>query len=321
MTRGARVSLYLKGVCMGLADLIPGVSGGTIALISGIYDRLIFFLARLDLQFLSLLFRFKFAKIWQEYDMFFALLLGFGILCGIAGGAGTMHSLLENYPPLVYAFFFGVVLASTLKLLRLKHLLSPFFFGGVACILLVTFGLQLSLPWSPLYIFGGGILSVSAMLLPGISGSLVLLLLGLYRPLLDALVTLQLGDLLLFYCGGMVALFGFSKLIHIALKKYAIQTMSFLLGLMLGALPKLWPWQVTEPEFTLLSPADYAGHGTNALIAQSMLAFLVGVAAINYLMFLSVATKKTSDKAPNKSPDKPPAKPPTKPPAKTTPPE
>ncbi|MCH9665103.1 MAG: DUF368 domain-containing protein [Gammaproteobacteria bacterium] len=285
--------LYLKGLAMGIADLVPGVSGGTVALISGIYYQLVKLLAQINLAFFGKLLTLKFAALQKEYEIVFFIVLGAGILSGIAGGAGLVHYALENYSPVVYALFGGLIIVAATNLITTNLItkssinninvcgrFGTSFGGGILFALVLIFWLNINLPWTPLAIFAAGGLAICAMLLPGISGSLILLLLGLYEPILNALVNLDFYHLSFFIAGALTTLFGFSKLIMFSLKKYNKQTMGFMSGLMLGVLPKLWPWQDGETSLVLMSPAAYSSHGNSAYLVACLVALAVGLAII-----------------------------------------
>lgn len=277
--------LYLKGAAMGVADLVPGVSGGTIALISGIYDKFISLLARIDINFFIYILRFRLSALQQEYEILFLITLGIGILSGIAAGAGVVHYGLENYPPIVYSLFAGIICSSAINLIKLDNIKSIFFWGGIILAVALIFWLEVNLAWTPLNIFIAGGLAICAMLLPGISGSFILLLIGLYELMIEALIGLDISSIALFMAGALIMLFSFSKIIMLGLHNYQTQTMSIMLGLMLGALPKLWPWQNEELE--LLSPINYSNEIGGAYLPASLLAATMGFLLIPSLRYLS----------------------------------
>ncbi len=274
------LALYLKGVAMGIADLVPGVSGGTIALISGIYYKLITSLAKIDLAFFSKMLRFKFASLQKDYDILFFIVLGTGILSGIAGGASLVHYALDNYSPVIYSLFAGMIIASAISLIDRTILKALAMWVGIILGFLLIFGIQVNLPWTPLAIFFAGGLAICAMLLPGISGSLILVLLGLYEPIINALIALDIFHISFFIAGALTTLFGFSRLILLSLQNYKKQTEGFIAGLMLGVLPKLWPWQSSEYSLELMSPVAYSTHGTSSYIVGVIIAFIAGLAMI-----------------------------------------
>ena len=170
---------------------------------------------------------------------------------------------------------------------------SPFIWLGLALGFILVFGLQVNLPWTPIAIFIAGALAISAMLLPGISGSLILVLLGLYEPIIDALTGLDFYHISFFIAGALTGLFGFSKLIMAGLKNYQQQTLSFIVGLMLGVLPKLWPWQGDDYALELLTPAGYSSHGSSSYIIAVVIAFAVGLSAILFLQRLNPTPSHT----------------------------
>lgn len=275
--------LYLKGIAMGLADLVPGVSGGTVALITGIYYKLIAALAKINLAFFVKMLKFQFAAVQKEYDLIFFIVLGAGIISGILGGASLVGYALENYSPVIYALFCGMIIATAASLVDGKIIKAPAMWAGLVLGFILVFGLQINLPWTPIAIFFAGTLAISAMLLPGISGSLILVLLGLYEPIIDALTGLDFYHISFFIAGALTGLFGFSKLIMLGLSNYQQQTIGFIAGLMLGVLPKLWPWQGDNYQLELLTPAGYSSHGSSSYFIAVVIAFLVGLSIILYL--------------------------------------
>lgn len=258
--------LYLKGVAIGLADLVPGISGGTIAVLTGIYQRLITALARLDWGFLIALLSLDLSRLKQRYDMVFLLVLASGILSGIVIGAPVIHYLLGFYRPLVYAFFAGLICASLVAMIN-RNLRLVFFVLGIGAGLLLLVDSGLVLNFTLLNIFLAGSIAICAMILPGISGSFVLLILGMYQPLLGALISFDLVKISAFVLGALIGLLLFSRLIHLLLRHYHNQLMSLLLGIIGGSITGLWPWQ-------------YVGYGLVSPLAYTQLS-----AQDNYLVF------------------------------------
>ena len=244
-----------QGLLMGGADIIPGVSGGTVALILGIYDRLVTAISHFDLTFLGHLRRREWAAAARHIDLVFLALLGLGIASGIVLLAGAMHWLLENELQHTYAAFFGMILASCLIVRRMIKrtgadvvLLAIAAAGGAYWLVGLPF-LQ-NPPIGPAYIFACGVIAICAMLLPGISGSFILVILGTYSVItgtLRELLKRQLSDetwyLLFFAAGCGVGLLGFSKFLKWLLVRYEARTMAALFGFMLGSLRKIWPYK------------------------------------------------------------------------------
>ena len=270
--------LYLKGLAMGLADLVPGISGGTIAVLVGIYQRLITALTKLNWHFLIALVSLDLNRLKQNHDMVFLLVLASGVLSGIVIGAPIIHHLLDSYRPLVYAFFAGLICASLVTMIDKNLRLGFFVLGvGVGLLLLVDSGLVLS--FTLLNIFLAGSIAVCAMILPGISGSFILLVLGIYQPLLGALVSLDIVKILAFVLGALIGLLLFSRLIHLMLRHYPNQVMSLLLGIIGGSLASLWPWQ--KVGYGLISPFTYTQlTAEDDYLILSCILFILGWAAI-----------------------------------------
>lgn len=241
--------LALKGFCMGASDVIPGVSGGTIAFILGIYEDLIGSIKSIDLNFLKKLFSFKINDIIKNQSLRFLLALGLGILSAILSLAKILTWLLQTQPVLIWSFFFGLVLASVFTVGRYLKNWSPLLVG---CILGGTIGayllvgiVPLSTPNAPWFLMLSGAVAICAMILPGISGSFVLVLLGKYFYVLEAVNRRDLLTLFLVAIGAGIGLMSFVRLLNWLFRQYHDLTIAVLTGLMLGALRKVWPWKET----------------------------------------------------------------------------
>lgn len=235
---------------MGIADVVPGVSGGTIALITGIYQRLINAIAAADASALKLLMRGQVKKAWQHIDGWFLVAVFGGILSAIFLFASLIKKLLFAYPVLTWSFFLGLIVASALFLLlanKSKHLSH-----WLLLLLGVLLGYFLSskslgtLPEGSLGIFIAGCIAICAMILPGISGSLILILLGKYETVLNAVHEREWSTLIVFALGCLLGLMVFSRLLKWLLAHYHKATIYTLAGLMLGTLFKVWPWKIAE---------------------------------------------------------------------------
>ena len=287
----------LKGFLMGSANVIPGVSGGTIAFLTGIYVELIESIKSINGQALKLLFQGKFTAFWKNLNGNFLLAVAVGIVASIFSLAKLMTWLLENYPIQTWAFFFGLVLVSTVYMirqlddLRLKHWLSMLV--GIACGVTLCLVAPSQTPDNLLFIFICGAIAMCTMILPGISGSFILVLLGKYAFMLDAVSDLNLLVLIVFTVGAIAGILAFSHGLSWLLKKAYNGTMMFLAGLMLGSLVKVWPWKtvlesgVDRPVW----PAQYAGD--NAL-AGAIIWALAGAALIVAIECSAAAIKKRS---------------------------
>lgn len=253
-----RLSWFGKGVIMGVADAVPGVSGGTMALITGIYERLIAALAALRIDTARQALKGDWAGAWQRLDGAFLLSLGLGILLSLFATLQLMHWLLEQAPQLVWAFFAGLILASLLVLMR-RHRWQwvdlPLLAAGTAIAVGIALSTSLNLSPTPLWLVIGGALAISAMLLPGISGSFILLLLGLYPAVVEAVSERNLVIVAWVALGCVLGLLVFSRLLNALLARWHDRVLGFMLGFVLGALLKVWPWQA---EGLWLSPSSFA---------------------------------------------------------------
>ncbi len=297
----------IRGFCMGAADTVPGVSGGTVALVLGHYQRLLGAISQFNSAALKLLIKGRFAELWKHCDLRFVILLGIGIVVGAGSLASTMHWLLENRMPETFAVFSGLVLAG-------GWIVSGWIrqWSLAAVLLLVagtTFAFWLSgletneSSQGGLYIFGSAAIAICAMILPGISGAFVLLLLGMYHPIMGMIKQFVKFDisaslifnLCLFAAGCVAGLLMFSRLLKWLLRFYPDLTMAALLGLMIGSLRRIWPLQkVTdataelpfkEQQFVIVSPGNWDG---NVII----LAFLAVTAAVIVIAIERFAEKK-----------------------------
>ncbi len=296
--------IYLRGIAMGAADLVPGVSGGTIALITGIYARLIAAIASIGPSTLSLLLRGKVMEAWKSIDGPFLLILGAGIATAIIGLAAVLDWLLKHYPLPLWAAFSGLVLASALSLVRDNYRLwsaqewSLFAIGiGVAVFVGLTQAVQM--PETPWGIFLAGSVAICAMILPGISGSFLLLLMGMYQVVISAVVNLEFVTLALFALGCGVGILLFSRLLQRLLGVAEQPTMATLFGFLLGSLIILWPWQVTVSSVLdrhgemravqtfPVTPEYYAEHVGDPMLLLSTVGFIAGIIAVLLLMSVS----------------------------------
>jgi putative membrane protein len=239
--------LFLKGMAMGISDLIPGISGGTIALLLGIYEKFIQSLKSINYSTLIYLLKLDFKKLNDQLNFNFILPVFVGILISIFLFSSLISYLLINHKILLFSFFFGLIFFSSLKLIASLNPNSLFdfslIFSGLILGLSLLFIGQLSLSDSIISVFFSGFIAISAMLLPGISGSYILLILGKYQFMLDSISSLLWTNILVFAFGAVFGILSFSKIIFWLLNKYYKSTILFLSGIMLGALNKVWPWQ------------------------------------------------------------------------------
>nr|WP_313407419.1 DUF368 domain-containing protein [Pseudomonas sp.] len=240
--------LYAKGMAMGAADVVPGVSGGTIAFISGIYDELLRSIAGIP-EALLLLLRGRIKDAWQMANATFLLVLFSGIVTSILTLARLITYLLHHHPIPVWSFFFGLILVSTYlvgrEIGRWNWSRAVSFVLGLAFAYWITVAAPMQWGSDLPTLFLAGAIAICAMILPGISGSFILLLLGLYSVVLGAVKDLNLLVLAVFASGCVVGLLSFARLLSWLLSRWRDLSLAFLSGLMLGSLNKVWPWKET----------------------------------------------------------------------------
>lgn len=263
-----------RGFLMGGADVIPGVSGGTVALIVGIYSRLVTAISHFDARLLSMLAHRDWRAAAAHVDFRFLVALGSGIAMGILSLASAMHYLLDHHLAQTYAAFSGLILASSFLVGRVVGVwrfdtVSLLLFGMVGAYLIVGLSFMQSPPDHLGYIFLCGAIGICAMILPGISGAFILLIMGKYieltgllKDLLRGQVSLQaLVTIAVFVSGMALGLIGFSKVLRWLLKSFPAQTMAVLCGFMVGSLRKLWPFkQELTPAGTKFKLREFANH-------------------------------------------------------------
>jgi len=244
-----KVLLILKGMSMGAADVVPGVSGGTIALITGIYEELIHSLKSINIKSLKLLFSFKLQAFWLSINGTFLLLLFGGILISVFSLARLLKWVLVAYPVLIWAFFLGLIIASAILVVRsvsnwnwskILALLT-----GIAVMLLITSFTPAETSERYWFVFIAGAIAICAMILPGISGAFILLILGKYQFILTAVSNFDIPVLLVFGLGVISGLLSFSRFLSFLLKSYRDHTISVLAGFIIGSVNKIWPWKET----------------------------------------------------------------------------
>ncbi len=253
MARGAKeyIGLALKGCAMGAADVVPGVSGGTIAFISGIYEELIDSIKSVDLEAIKLLLSLQINAFWKKINGSFLLAVVCGIAISIVSLAKVMGYLLQNHPIMIWSFFFGLIIASAIlvfKEVRSFNWLSLLSVAvGVTVAYFITVLSPASSPDHWWFIVLCGAIAICAMILPGISGSFILLLMGKYQYVLNAVSSFDVVTILLFCGGAAIGIISFSHILSWLLKRFHTATISLLAGFMIGSLNKVWPWkQVLE---------------------------------------------------------------------------
>lgn len=292
------VGNWLRGLCMGAADIVPGVSGGTIALILGHYQRLVTGISHIDSQFVRLLKQRKIADALQHCDFRFLVAIAIGMLSGVVALASLMHLLLDHYMAYTFAVFTGLILASSVlvarRLDRWKWTSIAWLCAGALFAWQLSIQDRLDGDLTPMRAFMCASVAICAMILPGISGAFVLLLLGVYSPVTELIKGLPKGEIdfdgfiiiATFALGCLFGLLAFSRVLKWLLANRHDSTMAVLVGLMIGSLYKIWPFQEATPEtaslefkkriFEHLSPSDHPA----SLVIVVLLA--VGAAATTF---------------------------------------
>ena len=278
----------VKGACMGAADVIPGVSGGTIAFITGIYDEFVGSIARVDAEAVRLLLKGKIRDFWKHINGTFLLSVIAGIGVSVVSLAGLMQMLLSDYPVQTWAFFFGLIVASSIFILRgisgWKALDGGLLALGVVLGVTVCTLSPTQTPDALWFIFLSGAIAICAMILPGISGSFILLILGKYQYIMEAISGLTTGEnfsqnlviIAVFLVGAVFGILSFSKFLHWLLARWNKETLIVLAGFIIGSLVKVWPWSNAEaivcsqnPELALMAE-NLEGGLPAELVSQYM---------------------------------------------------
>jgi putative membrane protein len=246
--------LFSKGMGMGAADVVPGVSGGTIAFITGIYEELLNSIRSVNGEAVRLLSRLDLLGFWRHINGTFLVVLITGILFSIASLSRGVLFLLENYPIMLWGFFFGLIVASALvvgkKITKWRPIVVLSGMVGVAVAYWVTVAVPMQTPEAYWFVFLSGAVAICAMILPGLSGSFLLLLMAKYEFMMNALKELKLDVIAVFAVGCVTGLLAFSHVLNWMLKKYYNITVAMLTGFMVGSLNKVWPWKYTVQTYT-----------------------------------------------------------------------
>lgn len=296
--------ILLRGMAMGAADVVPGVSGGTMALITGIYERLIHAVGAISKKALPTLRKEGMAAAWKAIDGTFLLLVGTGILLSVFSVARIVSWGLQHYPPVVWSFFFGLIVASTGLVLRGVGKWNALRVGALllCAAILVLLGMMTpatttNQPW---FVFLSGVIAISAMILPGISGSFLLVLLGKYEYVLQAVHDLNIGVLVVFAAGCAVGILTSARIIGWLFKRFHDTTMAAVVGIMIGSLYKVWPWRQATlysgeygtEEFAVLAdtpvlPGTFSTQSVVGLAVEqqpyvlaSVIAFCIGIVIV-----------------------------------------
>ncbi|HIF9429126.1 TPA: DUF368 domain-containing protein [Photobacterium damselae] len=288
---------FLKGMAMGAADVVPGVSGGTIAFITGIYDTLLESIRRINPKLISVLKEKGLKGAFEHVNGAFLIALFAGILTSIFTLARFITWMLHTHPIPLWSFFFGLIIVSVIHMLKQvdRWALTRFIavILGAAFAYGITVVNPVSMDPTPVNIVIAGAIAICAMILPGISGSFILLLLGMYAPILGAAKSMDVVTLGLFAMGCVVGLLTFSHVLSWILRNYRDIALTFLTGLMIGTLGKIWPWKETltwrinshGEQVPLveqnLSPFNFEHvTGQPALLGYAIVAMILGIAIV-----------------------------------------
>jgi len=279
-----KLIIVAKGIAMGAADVVPGVSGGTIALLTGIYPRLINAITGVNIDSIKYFFQGKFKQFWQAIDGNFVLPLLIGIAAAFLLLAHPIKYAIQYFPIPTWSFFFGLIIASAL--LIVQHIDNKKLNQYLWLIPGLLFGLwigslsSIPFPSNNIALLIAGMLAISAMILPGISGSFILVLLGMYEILITAVADRNWTTLLIFICGAVIGLMVFSRIIKIVLNRFYNVTLFFLSGLMIGSLVKVWPWKSNE--LVNIMPSSHAQPETVMALSMMVFAFIL-VFSVDFL--------------------------------------
>ena len=291
------IILALKGCAMGMADVVPGVSGGTIAFISGIYEELLDSIRSVNATALKLLLKLRLGEFWRHINGSFLLPVLLGIAVAIFSLARLMTYLLVNHPIAIWSFFFGLIVASALLVARQIgrwdwRTLLAFVVGAVAA-WWITVATPAETPNDWWFVMLSGAIAICAMILPGISGAFILLLLGKYQYIMHAVGEFNIPVIVVFVIGAAAGIISFSHLLSWLLKHWHDVTVAVLMGFMVGSLNKVWPWKETVETYldshgvaqplmqTNIAPGTFEQlTGQPSLLMQAILLGIVGFMAI-----------------------------------------
>ena len=297
------VVIGLKGMAMGAADVVPGVSGGTIAFISGIYEELLTSISNVNFSLLKTLKSDGIKAAWKQVNGSFLLSLFVGIFVSIVSLAKAIKWMLENEPILLWSFFFGLVLASVIYIAKqiTKWNLLTFVLliaGAGLAFYITTLNPLVTENSSPLFLFLAAALAICAMILPGISGAFILVLLGAYKPVLAAVNNRDFTSIAIVGVGAIVGLLTFSRVLKWLFTNFKNYTLAILTGFIIGSLNKIWPWKETLTWRT-------NSHGIEVPLNQqsvspfhfddNQLLFAIGLAIVGFgllLLLEKLAVKK-----------------------------
>jgi len=303
--------ILIKGMCMGIADIVPGVSGGTIAIITGVYEELLKTINGLDFKILNELKKGNIKKLWKNYNLNFLFFLGLGILSSIIILSHFILIILNDYPVALWSLFLGLISSSIIFLFKsttkLNFNSSKFLIPSQIYFLITGLFIALYVQTlsagntdiNSIYLFFCGMISITAMLLPGVSGAYILVLLGAYETMLITLKEIsQLNsdyfmNFISFVLGALLSVKLFSKLLTWSYENHKDNTLFCLIGFMIGSLPTLWPWKYNIDTNLFLNklyvPENYLN---NSEFREGVLFFILGISIVLILEFISTKNEK-----------------------------
>ena len=283
------IKLYFKGMAMGIADAFPGISGGTMALILGVYKELVNSISIINFSLFKTLKKEGLKKFWKKLNGTFLVILFSGIISSLVVFMNLASFLIDNFPILIWSFFLGLVSASIYIILKptdlfdfnnkTKHILKNWFLlisSFYVSYLLTSLPEINNLNENILFIFFAGFIASCAMILPGISGSYILVILGLYKTMSKALINIELDKIVIFGFGVILGLTSFSKVVKWGFDKFPNKILIMMTGLIIGSIHKLWPWKLNEIN---VLPKNYSEYN---YLLESIVLFIIGF----FLIFL-----------------------------------
>ncbi|MGE0090981.1 MAG: DUF368 domain-containing protein [Bacteroidia bacterium] len=290
------LSLIIKGIAMGAADVVPGVSGGTIAFMTGIYEKLISSIKSIDHIAFGLLLKGNIKLFWEKINGSFLISVFGGVMISILSLARLMEYLLVNHPIPLWSFFFGLIIASSFFIL--KHIekwnLATFIslIAGIAIAVWISIVSPAQTTEALWFVFLSGMVAICAMILPGISGSFILLLMGKYAFMMTAIKDFDFVVILVFVAGAAIGIISFSHFLSWLLKRFYSFTIAILSGFMAGSLVKVWPWKTQSLRFEGLdyptSPSNYeVFSGNDPQIVWAVIFLSSGVLLVLTIEFIA----------------------------------
>ena len=276
---------------MGAADAVPGVSGGTIAFISGIYEELVATISNINTKLFKTLLSNGFTAFWKQANANFVVALLSGIIISYVSFMRLAKYLLENHPVLIWSFFFGLIIASIyfvgkqIKTWNIPAVLALIIGTGIAYY--VSSLPTMAANNTPFFLFFAGAIAICAMILPGISGSFILIILGAYKTLSDAIHDIDVNKIALFVTGAVIGLLSFSHVLKWLFKHYHNITLALLTGFIFGSLDKVWPWKKTLTWLTdsngIQSPLLQKSVSPVSFEGDNQLLFAIALMVVGFL--------------------------------------